>query len=335
MWAPVLLIVLRFAQGLAIGGQWAGAVLLATENAPPHKRGFYGAFPQVGAPAGLIAANLMFLLVNNSVSPEAFLSWGWRIPFVASILLIMLAVYVQLTIEDTAEFRELQRAKAQKNAHAQQALDRPQQSPVLEALKTYPREIALAAGALTAIQVSFYILTTFLLAYGTNPAGLNLPRSTMLIAVLMSAVLMIPALLISAWISDRHGRRGIFITGAALMGLWGFVLFPMIDTGMFIWIVVGMSVSQIFFGMMYGPQATFLSEIFGTRVRYSATSLGYQIGAIVGGAFAPIIATALVAQFQTGFAVAVYIAFACGVTILSAILLTRKPGEVREPMRIG
>ncbi len=335
--APVLLVLLRFFQGLAIGGQWAGAVLLATENAPPHRRGFYGAFAQAGVPAGVILANLVFLIVNAVVSPEAFLSWGWRVPFVLSIGLIALAIYAQHRLEETSEFRQLKEAKLQRDqelirqrasergisieqALAEAAAER-QPSPVLEALRRYPKEIALAAGALMAIQVTFYIFTTFLMAYGTNPAGLNLPRSTMLAAVLISAVLMIPALFVSAAFSDRYGRRGIFAGGAVLVGIWGFFLFPLIETGSFVWIVVAISVGQIFFGMMYGPQAAFFAEMFSTRVRYSGASLGYQLGAILGGAMAPIIATALVARYQSAFAVSVYIALACAITLVSVLML--------------
>ncbi len=335
--APVMLVVLRFVQGLAIGGQWAGAVLVATENAPRDKRGFYGAFAQVGVPAGVILANLVFLVVNASVSPEAFVAWGWRIPFLLSIALIAVAIYVQLHLEETAEFRELQELRARRTEELihqrAQALGRSvdqvraalaaerRPSPVLEALRMYPKQIALAAGALMAIQVTFYIFTTFLIAYGTNPATLNLPRATMLAAVLISAFLMIPALLISAAFSDRYGRRGIFIAGAILVGIWGFVLFPLIDSGSFPRIVFALTVGQIFFSMMYGPQAAFLAELFSTRVRYSGASLGYQIGAILGGALTPIIATALVARFETAFAVSVYIAVACAITVGSVLLL--------------
>lgn len=335
--APIMLIVLRFAQGLAIGGQWAGAVLLATENAPPNKRGFYGAFAQVGVPGGVILANLIFLVVNANLSQEAFMSWGWRVPFLLSLALIALAVYVQLHIEDTAEFRELQELRAARTqelirrraadrgvspetVEAEMAAER-RPSPVTEALRTYPKTIALAAGSLIAIQVTFYIFTTFLMAYGTNPATLNLPRSTMLSAVLISAILMIPSLLIFAAISDRYGRRGIFMTGAVLVGLWGFVLFPLIDTGSFVLIAFGMAVGQIFFSMMYGPQAAFLAEMFSTRLRYSGASLGYQLGAILGGALAPIIATGLVATFESAFAVSVYMAIACAITVASVLLI--------------
>lgn len=335
--APALLVGLRFVQGLAIGGQWAGAVLLATESAPPNRRGFYGAFAQAGVPAGMILANLVFLIVNASVSPEAFLSWGWRVPFLLSIGLIGLALYVQLRLEETTEFRQLKDAKLVRDreliqqraaerglsfdqAVAEAASER-RPSPVLEALRRYPREIALATGALMAIQVSFYIFSTFLIAYGTAPAGMNMPRSTMLAAVLISAIVMIPFLFASAAYSDRHGRRGIFIAGAVSAGVWGFFLFPLLETRSFMWIVISMSVGQIFFSMMYGPQAAFLAEMFSTRVRYSGASLGYQLGAILGGALAPIIATALVARFHSAFPVSVYIALACAVTVVSVLML--------------
>jgi MFS family permease len=335
--APMMLVVLRFVQGLAIGGQWAGAVLLATENAPPHKRGFYGSFAQVGVPAGLILGNLVFLIVNASVSPESFIAWGWRVPFLMSILLIGIATYVQLHLEETAEFQELREAKQHhdeevitatarqrgisiEQVKAEMAAER-RPSPVIECLKTYPREITLAAGALLAIQVSFYIFTTFLVSYGTNPAGLALPRGTMLSAVLIGAVLMILVILLAAAYSDRHGRRGIFIAGAVLVGVWGFFLFPLIETKSYPLIVLAIAVGEMFFGVMYGPQAVFLAEMFSTRVRYSGASLGYQLGAILGGALTPIVATALVARFQSAFAVSVYIALACTLTVISALLL--------------
>ena len=335
--APVMLVMLRGVQGLALGGQWAGAVLLATENAPPKRRGFYGSFAQIGVPIGLILGNLVYLIVNANVSPEAFMSWGWRVPFLLSIVLIGVATYVQFKLEETPVFRELQEAKLRRetelivNTARQRGVSIEQvqtemaaerrPSPVIEALKTYPKEIALAAGALLAIQVSWYIHTVFLISYATDPAGLNLPRGMMLTAVLISAVLMIPVIFMAGSYSDRHGRRGIFITGAVMVGVWGFFLFPLIDTGSFPLIVFAITIGQLFFGTMYGPQAAFLAEMFTTRVRYSGASIGYQMGAILGGALAPIIATALVAQFQTGFAVSVYMAVICTITVISAFML--------------
>ncbi|MEM8766725.1 MAG: MFS transporter [Pseudomonadota bacterium] len=325
--APLLLMLLRFAQGLAVGGQWGGAMLLVTENAPADQRGFYGAFAQAGAPVGLILANAAFLTVTALVSPEDFMAWGWRIPFVASIALIGLSLYVQLRLEDTPAFKALQAQQADKPTQTlpeedarEIAVARP--SPVLEALRTYPRQIALAAGAFLAVQVTFYILISFVIAYGTNPEGLALPRQTMLLAVLLSSATQLPALFLASMYSDRHGRRGIYMLGAVLMGFWAFVLFPLIDTGTFLFIALSLCVGQLFIGMMYGPQAALLAELFSTHVRYSGASLGYQLGAIVGGALAPIIATGILAYYGSTLGISIYIAIACALTVLSVYLLS-------------
>lgn len=300
--APVLLIFLRFVQGLAVGGQWGGAMLLVTENAPSNQRGFYGAFAQCGAPAGLVLANLAFLAVSGSLSDEAFMDWGWRVPFISSVLLIGLSLYVQLKLEDTEAFKEL--------AEASQPAEAKPRSPVFKALTTYPREIALAAGSFLGVQVTFYICVAFIISYGTDPEGLNIARSDMLTAVLVSTMFAIPAnFFFGAW-SDRHGRRGIYKLGAILTGIWAFVMFAMIDTGNWYLITAGLSISHIFISMMYGPQAALLSELFSTEVRYSGASLGYQLGAILGGGFAPIIATTLLLIFGSSMWVAGYIALA-------------------------
>ena len=300
--APVLLIFLRFVQGLAVGGQWGGAMLLVTENAPSNQRGFYGAFAQCGAPAGLVLANLAFLAVSGSLSDEAFMAWGWRVPFISSVLLIGLSLYVQLKLEDTEAFKEL--------AEASQPTEAKPRSPVLKALTTYPKEIALAAGSFLGVQVTFYICVAFIISYGTDPEGLNIARSDMLTAVLISTMFAIPAnFFFGAW-SDRYGRRGIYKLGAILTGVWAFVMFAMIDTGNWYLITAGLSISHIFISMMYGPQAALLSELFSTEVRYSGASLGYQLGAILGGGFAPIIATTLLLIFGSSMWVAAYIALA-------------------------
>ena len=331
--APLLLIVLRFVQGLAIGGQWAGAVLLATESAPPGQRGFYGSLAQTGAPIGTILANLAFLLVSTSLTDQAFLAWGWRVPFLASVVLIALGLYVQLRLEDTAAFRELRVLKERRDAEvaserarqsrigieaarAELAAER-QPSPVLEALRTYPRQIALAAGSFIAAQVTFYILVAFVIAYGSGASGLGIPRSTMLVGVLIGAVVMIPGVIVAAVVSDRHGRRGVIMFAAAALALWGFALFPLIDTRSLLWISVGIGVGQVLVGAMYGPQAAFFAEIFETRVRYSGASLGYQLGGILGGGLAPIIATALLARYGNTTGISVYIALACLVSFVS------------------
>jgi MFS family permease len=331
--APLLLIVLRFVQGLAIGGQWAGAVLLATESAPPGQRGFYGSLAQTGAPIGTILANLAFLLVSTSLTDQAFLAWGWRVPFLVSVVLIALGLYVQLRLEDTAAFRELRVLKERRDAEA--AAERARQSrigieaaraelaaerqpsPVLEAVRTYPKQIALAAGSFIAAQVTFYILVAFVIAYGSGASGLGIPRSTMLVGVLIGAVVMIPGVIVAAVVSDRHGRRGVIMLAAAALALWGFALFPLIDTRSLLWISVGIGVGQVLVGAMYGPQAAFFAEIFETRVRYSGASLGYQLGGILGGGLAPIIATALLARYGNTTGISVYIALACLVSFVS------------------
>ena len=330
--APLLLILLRFVQGLAVGGQWGGAMLLVTENAPPARRGYYGAFAQAGAPLGLILANLAFLLVTANVSQEAFMAWGWRVPFILSVLLIGLSLYVQLRLEDTSAFRELKKAQADSRAPEPTTAVREYSSPVIEVLRTHPREIALGAGAFLAVQVTFYILIAFVVAYGTNPAGLGLPRTTLLIAVLIASLAQIPVLFISATISDIYGRRGIYMTGAVLLGLWGFVLFPLIDTGSFLLITLALSGGQILVGLMYGPQAALLAELFSTHVRYSGVSLGYQLGAILGGAMAPIIATTILATTGSTLGISIYIAIACGLTLVSVLLLAEThKRDLHEP----
>ena len=313
--APILLTSLRFAQGLAIGGQWGGAMLLVTESAPSDKRGYYGAFAQAGAPVGVILANLAFIITSSLVSEESFYSWGWRIPFLASAILIGISMYIQLNLEDTKAFKELQAMREVHEDNNQAA----QRSPILEAIKKYPKRIALAAGAFLSIQVTFYILIAFLLAYGVSSAEIS--RDDMLAAVLIASAIMVPCQFIFSSYSDRHGRKGIFMAGAILTGFWAFAIFPLVDTGDFWLIVLAITMGLIFVGMMYGPQAAFFTELFSTEVRYSGATLGYQFGAILGGAFAPTIAAFLWNNHGI-FWVSLYIAFASLLTLFSVMALT-------------
>ena len=313
--APILLTSLRFVQGLAIGGQWGGAMLLVTESAPPDKRGFYGAFAQAGAPIGVILANLAFIITSSLVSEESFYSWGWRIPFLASAILIGISMYIQLNLEDTKAFQELQQRKQNIDIKDEQI----KQSPILEAIRKYPNRIALAAGAFLSIQVTFYILIAFLLAYGVSSAEIS--RDDMLAAVLIASAIMVPSQFMFSSISDRHGRKGIFMAGAILTGLWAYAIFPLVDTGNFYLIVLAITIGLVFVGMMYGPQAAFFTELFSTEVRYSGATLGYQFGAILGGAFAPTIAAFLWNNYGI-FWVSVYISFASLLTLFSVMALT-------------
>ena len=311
--APILLTLLRFAQGLAIGGQWGGAMLLVTESAPSNQRGYYGAFAQAGAPIGVILANLALIVTSALVSEEFFNTWGWRIPFLASAVLILISMYIQLNLEDTKAFKAL--ATNSDNS----SNEKVKSSPVVEAIRRYPKRIMLAAGAFLSVQVTFYILIAFMLAYGVSSA--NMERDDMLTAVLIGCAIMVPLQFMFSSYSDRNGRKGIFMLGAILSGIWAFAIFPLVDTGNFWLIVLSLTFGLIFLAMMYGPQAAFFTELFSTEVRYSGATLGYQFGAIVGGAFAPTIAVKLWSDFDI-FWVSVYIAFAAFLTLISVMALT-------------
>ena len=311
--APILLTLLRFAQGLAIGGQWGGAMLLVTESAPSNQRGYYGAFAQAGAPIGVILANLALIVTSALVSEEFFNTWGWRIPFLASAVLILISMYIQLNLEDTKAFKAL--ATNSDNS----SNEKVKSSPVVEAIRRYPKRIMLAAGAFLSVQVTFYILIAFMLAYGVSSA--NMERDDMLTAVLIGCAIMVPLQFMFSSYSYRNGRKGIFMLGAILSGIWAFAIFPLVDTGNFWLIVLALTFGLIFLAMMYGPQAAFFTELFSTEVRYSGATLGYQFGAIVGGAFAPTIAVKLWSDFDI-FWVSVYIAFAAFLTLISVMALT-------------
>ena len=313
--APILLTFLRFCQGIAIGGQWGGAMLLVTESAPSNRRGYYGAYAQAGAPMGVILANIAFISVSLLTTEESFLTWGWRIPFIISFVLVIISMYIQLKLEDTKAFKELEAAK-ESDEDGSKVI---KTSPILEALKRYPKRISLAAGAFLSVQVTFYILVAFVLAYGVETTDLS--RNDLLTAVLIGSAIMVPTQFFFSDYSDKKGRKGIFMTGALLTAIWAFFLFPLIDSGNFFLVILGVTGGLTFLGMMYGPQAAFFAELFTTEVRYSGASLGYQIGAIIGGSFAPTIATLLWTSYDI-FWVSVYIATASIASLVSVYFLT-------------
>ncbi len=311
--APVLLVALRFLQGLAIGGQWGGAMLLITENCPSARRGFYGSFAQMGVPVGLILANLAFLLTSRAMDSAAFANWGWRIPFLLSVVLVGLAVFVHRHAEDSEVFRR-------------QKAEGASEFPIFEALRQYPSQIALAAGAVIAVNATFYVLVTFVVAYGSSAGGLQISRATMLMAVLISACFMSVALVAAGAWSDRFGRRGVYRLGCVIVGAWAFALFPLIQTRSLLWITIALSVGNAGCALMYGPQAALFAELFATKVRYSCASLGVQLGAIFGGGFAPLIAASLMARYHDSIAISIYVVAICAVSFISVTLL----GETRH-----
>jgi metabolite-proton symporter len=322
--APLALIVLRFLQGLAVGGQWGGAALLAVESAPKDKRGLFGSFPQLGVPVGLVLANLTFLIMAQVVSPEAFQAWGWRVPFLMSLLLVGLALWIQLRLEDSPEFKALEEA-AEARAHAIAKVKA--RSPILEAIRKHPKEILLAAGSFVAANGCFYLIITYVVAYATTKVGLE--RPTVLKAVLLGAVISAVFTPIAGAVSDRFGRRGVFLAGALLTGLWAFAFWPLVDSGAFPALVLAISAGLAFQNFMYGPQSALFSELFSVEVRYSGASMGYQLGAIFGGGFAPIIAGALLEKYDSSMPIAIYWAILCTVSFVSVLLLSETNKRTR------
>jgi metabolite-proton symporter len=304
--APILLVLLRLIQGFALGGEWGGAVLIVSEHGDPARRGFWASWPQAGAPAGQLIANGLLAIMAVAQSEEEFLAWGWRIPFLLSAVLVLIGLWIRLSVEESPIFREA-REKAETTGD--------DKMPILTVLRRYPREVLTAMGARFAENVSYYIFTIVITTYVTTQ--LKLPSSFALGAVLIGAVVHIAAIPLWGALSDRIGRRPVYLIGAIGVGVWAFAFFALLNTKNFALAAISVVVGLVLHGAMYGPQAAFLSELFGTTVRYSGVSIGYQLASIVAGGLAPIIAVALLATFQTGYAVAVYVALAALVTVVA------------------
>ena len=311
--APILLTVLRFTQGLAVGGQWGGAVLLATEFAPKHKRGFYGSFAQIGVPIGVLLGVVAFFILGQTMDPAQFDSYGWRIPFIASVLLVGVAIYAKNKLEDTPAFVHLQQLAAENPDLV------PQRSPVVEVLRDHWGRILLAGGAFTVVNTTFYIYITFMLSYAKT---IDVTTGTMLAAIAIAAVVMIPALAGWAALSDRIGRRKLYIAGSVATGLWAFPLFWLVDMGTVLPITVALTVALVALSMMYGPLAAFFSEMFTAKLRYSGASLGYQLGALLGGAIAPLLSVYLLDVTGGTAAISIYIIIVSLIAVACTIALT-------------
>ena len=323
IWAPVLLVLLRFLQGLAVGGEWGGAVLMAVEHAPPGRRGFYGSFPQMGVPGGLILANLVFLATSRGLGAERFDDWGWRLPFLASFVLVAVGLTIRLKIEESPDFAKLREGKAAGGRA---------RVPVLEVLRTQWKAVLLAGGAFIGINTIGYIFMAYVLSYATKRLGFS--RDHVLLLSLMATVVWLVTIPWAAALSDRRGRRKVLLVGSVAMLLWAAVFFPLIDTGATPAVLAALVVMAVAMGLVYGPQAALFAELFAVRLRYSGVSLGYQIGAVLGGGIAPTVATALIATGHGSWPITVYLTSVAALSLGCLIVLTRNAqGERRRTPR--
>jgi metabolite-proton symporter len=313
IWGAVILTILRMVQGIGVGGEWGGSVLLAMEWSRTHgERGLMASWPQFGVPCGLFLSNLAVLAVSQ-ISGDQFNTWGWRLPFAFSIVLVGIGLWIRLSIYETPIFQEVVNN------------NRIEEAPVLEVLKKQPREILLSALARMAEQAPFYIFTAFIFAYAVGT--LHMSRNFVLTAVLVASCISFVTIPLSGHISDRIGRRKMYLIGAAVTGLFGFLYFGMVDTAIPAAVFLAIVLSLIPHDMMYGPQAALIAEAFTPRLRYSGASLGYQLASIIAGGPAPLIATALFAHYQSGFAIAVYIALCAVVSLVAAALMPDYTGK--------
>lgn len=294
MTAPVLLIVLRIVQGFAAGGEWGGAALMAVEHAPANKRGLFGGFPQIGVPLGMLLATATLALVNGLTTEEQFLSWGWRIPFLASIVLVVIGMAIRMGVAESPVMKEISDSEVQVRL------------PIFDMFRTSWKPLLQGTLIFAGNGVAGYMITGgYILSYTTKDLGLD--RGPMLNLITMASAAWIGTTLFSAWLSDRIGRKKTYMIGFAIQLAWIFVLFTLVDTESYGLIGLGILVLTVPLGFTYGPQAALFSEMFPAKIRYSGAGLANAFGAIVGGAFAPLIATFLQAQFHTSMAVAGYI----------------------------
>ena len=310
--APVLLTVLRCVQGFALGGEWGGAVLIVSEHGHPKHRGFWASWPQAGAPAGQLIANGLLAFLAVFQSDESFLAWGWRIPFLLSAVLVVVGLWVRLQVEESPLFRQ-----ATERADARAAAGVIDKMPILLVLRTYPREILTAMGARMAENVSYYIFTIVITTYVTTQ--LDLGKSFALNAVLIAAAIHFVTIPMWGALSDRIGRKPVYLFGAVGVGVWGFVFIALLNTKSFPLAVIGVIVGLLFHGAMYGPQSAFFSELFGTKVRYSGVSIGYQLASILAGGLAPIIAVKLLKSYGSGTPIAIYVAICAAISVVAVV----------------
>jgi metabolite-proton symporter len=307
IWGAVILTILRMLQGIGVGGEWGGSVLLAMEWARHHgQRGLVASWPQFGVPCGLFLANLA-VLVFSQMSGDQFAAWGWRIPFALSIILVGIGLWIRLGILETPVFQQLLKE------------NKIERAPVIAVIKMQPMQIILSALLRMSEQAPFYIFTAFIFAYAVGT--LHMSRDLILTAVLVASCVSFITIPLSGHISDRIGRRKMYLIGAATTGLFGFLYFGMVDTAIPSLVFIAIVLSLIPHDMQYGPQAALIAEAFTPRLRYSGASLGYQLASVIAGGPAPLIATALFAAYHSGYAISIYIAGCAVVSLISAAFM--------------
>ena len=313
IWGAIILTVLRMLQGIGVGGEWGGSVLLAMEWSRTHgQRGLVASWPQFGVPCGLFLANLA-VLVASQLSGDQFLTWGWRIPFALSIVLVGIGLWIRLGILETPVFQNLVETK------------KIEKAPIIEVFKKHPKEILLSALLRMSEQAPFYIFTAFVFTYAVGT--LKMSRDLILMAVLVAACVSFVTIPLSGHISDLIGRRKMYLIGAATVGVFGFLYFGMVDTAAPFLVFVAIVLSLIPHDMQYGPQAALIAEAFTPRLRYSGASLGYQLASVIAGGPAPLIATWLFATYHSGYAISIYIAACAVVSLVSASMMPDYTGK--------
>ena len=304
IWAPILLVVLRMAQGFGVGGEWGGAVLMAVEHAPSGRRGFYGSWPQIGVPAGLLLSTVMFGQISK-LPEQALLSWGWRVAFLVSIALVAVGLFIRLAVVEPPVFEALKQSGAGARL------------PILDAVRHHPKNVLLAMGARLAENGAFYLYTVFVLTYATQPR-IGFASSSVLKAISLAAIVEVVAIPAFGALSDVVGRRPVYLFGAIFTGLFAFPFFWLIETSISGLMVLAIVLALVLgHAAMYGPQASFFSELFGTRVRYSGASLGYQLASVIAGGLSPLIATGLLKRYGGSWPIALFIIGLAAVTTLS------------------
>jgi len=314
IWGAVILTVLRAIQGIGVGGEWGGSVLLAMEWSRTHgQRGLVASWPQFGVPCGLLLSNLAVLAFSAWLTGDQFTTWGWRIPFALSIVLVGVGLWIRLGILETPVFQKL----LDKN--------KIEKAPTVEVIRKQPREILLSALLRVSEQAPFYVFTAFIFAYAVGT--LHMSRNLILAAVMVAACVSFISIPLSGHISDRIGRKKMYLIGVVLTGLFGFLYFGMVDTAIPSAVFIAIVLSLIPHDIQYGPQAALIAEAFTPRLRYSGASLGYQLASIIAGGPAPLIATWLFANYHSGYAVAIYIAACAFVSLISASLMPDYTGK--------